>query len=197
MSVLDKNLLRPENAASASHFSWSAERSALVAEVLRGTGDRSREIRQRVRLQVYGESMLPALWPGDIVEIANCLIEDVRPDEIVLALRDNRLFLHRMVGSALANGFVMRGDSMPGPDPQFPSESFLGRLEGKTLVSQTGQRQTGFALRPGFGAKCSRVVGLLLCHSHIARRLALKWHSRRKKSLPSELQNSDSAVGLV
>ena len=42
--------------------------------------------------------MLPALWPGDVVEIASCSLEDVRPGEIVLARREGRLFLHRLVG---------------------------------------------------------------------------------------------------
>jgi hypothetical protein len=194
MSVLDKNFLTPQNATSASHSSWSAERSALVADVLSGTGDLRQGVRQSVRLQIYGESMLPALWPGDVVEIANCLIEDVRPAEIVLARRDNRLFLHRMVSSGSASGFVLCGDSMPGPDPQFPPESFLGRLVSNANVDE---RQTGFFLRPGFGAKCSRLFGLLLCHCSIARRLVLKMHSRRKKSFLPELEGSDSAARLV
>src|SRR5271157_6211990 len=109
-----------ENATNAAHSSWSAERSALLADVLhRGHG-----LRQGVRLRVHGESMLPALWPGDVVEIASCSLEDVRPGEIVLARREGRLFLHRLVRRCLVapgtpNGFLLRGDSMPGSDPQF------------------------------------------------------------------------------
>ena len=49
--------------------------------------------------QVHGESMLPALWPGDVVEIESCSLEDIRPGEIVLAQRDGRLFLHRFVAA--------------------------------------------------------------------------------------------------
>src|ERR1019366_10100376 len=91
-----------------------------VADVLRRSG--------HLRLQVYGESMLPALWPGDVVEIASCSREDVRPGEIVLALREGRLVLHRLVAPCTPNGFLLRGDSVPGPDPLFPSEALLGRL---------------------------------------------------------------------
>ena len=40
--------------------SLSPQREALAVEALRLTG--------RLRLQVRGESMLPALWPGDVVE---------------------------------------------------------------------------------------------------------------------------------
>src|SRR5258708_40141805 len=121
MSTREKNLLTlPDTMRS----SWSAEGSALVAESLRASGCS--------RLRVHGESMLPALWPGDVVEIASCSLEDVRPGEIVLARREGRLFLHRLVGRfngpGTPNGFLLRGDSMPGPDPQFPTEALLGRL---------------------------------------------------------------------
>ena len=109
-----------EDATSALRSSCSAAGSALVADVLRRGG--------RLRLQVRGESMLPTLWPGDVVEIASCSLDDVRPGEIVLARRDGRLFLHRLAAPCTPNGFLLRGDSMPGPDPRFPPEALLGRL---------------------------------------------------------------------
>jgi len=105
-----------EEPAIAPCSSWSAERSALVADVLLRGG----RLRQSVRLRVHGESMLPALWPGDVVEIASCSLEDVRPGEIVLARREGRFFMHRLVGrfndTSTTNGFLLRGDSMPSPD---------------------------------------------------------------------------------
>lgn len=89
---------------------------------------RSGELPGRVRLRVYGQSMLPALWPGDVVEIESCALENVQPGEIVLAQRDGRLFLHRFLAPCPPNGFLLRGDSMPGPDPQYFREALLGRL---------------------------------------------------------------------
>src|SRR5271155_3709868 len=109
-----------EITTSAARSSWSAVRSALVADVLRGSG--------YLRLQVRGESMLPILWPGDVVEIASCSPEDVRPGEIVLALRDSRFVLHRFVAPWQPGSFLLCGDSMPGSDPPFPLEALLGRL---------------------------------------------------------------------
>jgi len=129
--------------------------------------------------------MLPALWPDDVVEIASCSAQDVRPGEIVLALRDGRFFLHRLVASSTTKDFVLRGDSVPCPDPQYPVAALLGRLVRRA----DGMR--GFsaaALRPGFGAKLSRALGMLLCHCGVARRIALKLHSRRK---PSESEFRD------
>lgn len=164
-----------ENATNAVTSIWSAERSALLADILRRSGS----LPQGVRLRVYGESMLPALWPGDVVEITSCSLEDVRPGEIVLALRDGRLFLHRFVARCTPETFLLRGDSMSHADPLYPSEALLGRLVRGT---DSGQPISADALRSALGAKCSRAVGMLLCHCDVARRLALKIHCLRKTS---------------
>jgi hypothetical protein len=123
--------------------------------------------------------MLPALWPGDMVEIASCSPEDTRPGEIVLALRDGRLFLHRFLAPCEPSGFLLRGDSMPGPDPRFPPGAMLGRL-----VRRVGEERGIAAVtqRRWFAVKRSRALGALFCHCGLARRLALKLHSRRTAS---------------
>jgi hypothetical protein len=157
MPVLAQNFLMLDSDASAL-------RSTLLADVLRECGP-SRRI---VRVRVYGESMLPALWPGDLVEIESCLLNDVRPGDIVLALRDDRFFLHRLVAVRGTDGFLLRGDSVPRPDPLFPASSLLGRLT---------TRNTGRRSGPGFGAKWSRAVGLIFCYCAVARRMALTLHS--------------------
>ena len=192
MSPLEKNFLTLENATSAPCSSWSAVRSALVADVLRRSG--------HLRLQVYGESMLPALWPGDVVEIASCSREDVRPGEIVLALREGRLVLHRLVAPCTPNGFLLRGDSVPGPDPLFPPEALLGRLvrgadEGRAVSVSVPALRLGFGVK-WFGVKWSRALGMLLCHCGVARRLALKLHSCRKASA-REFRNSEHVAELI
>jgi hypothetical protein len=220
MSVLVKDLLTLRSTASVPDSSRSAVRSALVAAVLRRRGHLPEDVCLPVRLRVHGESMLPTLWPGDVVEIASCSLEDVRPGAIVLALRDGRLFLHRLVATQ-PNGFVLRGDSMPGPDPLFPPEALLGRLvscAGKEVASRfvSGHRLSDAAtasnedallgaghrfsaatavLRLDLGAKCSRAIGMLLCHCGVARRLALKLH--RRKASAHEFQNPEPAGALT
>jgi signal peptidase I len=151
------------DSVNAANLRSSAERSALLAEVLR----QSDGLPRSVRLQVYGESMMPALWPGDVVEIASCSLKDVLSGEIVLALREGRLFLHRLV-AARDNSFQLCGDSMPHSDPEFSADALLGKL-----VCSPASR-----LR----VKCSRAVGLLLCHCAMLRRLALRLHSRRQRA---------------
>jgi hypothetical protein len=192
MSFPDKNFLTLEDTTSAARSSWSAVRSALVADVLRRSG--RLRVRLRVHGEIHGESMLPTLWPGDVVEIESCSLEDVRPGEIVLALREDRLVLHRLVAPCTPNGFLLRGDSVPGPDPQFPPEALLGRLlrgadEGRAVSVSAP------ALRLGFGVKWSRALGMLLCHCGVARRLALKLHSRRKASA-REFRNPEHGADI-
>jgi hypothetical protein len=173
------------DAKSASSSRWSTERSALAVETLRRTG--------HLQLRAHGESMLPALWPGDVVEIKSCTLQDLHPGHIVLALRDGRFFLHRLVEPGSEQGFVLCGDSMPGSDPFFPSEALLGRL-----VSNEGSERafSKAALCPGFGAKLSRALGIFLCHCNIARRLALKLHSWRSASA-SEFASTEPASGAI
>ena len=153
---------------------WSAARSAeiiaLAADSLRLSG--------RLRLQVRGQSMLPSIWPDDIVEIQSCSIDEVRPGEIVLALRDDSFFLHRFITRLQASGFLLRGDSMPRPDPEFPNQALLGRLVTRAGQSQgqaLAQTRPFLPLRPW-----SRATGQLLCHCGTARSLVLKLHACRK-----------------
>jgi hypothetical protein len=179
MSVPDKDLLTQGNTASAPHSNWGAADSALVAagsalvaDVLR-SGDRSGN---GLRLRVLGESMLPTLWPGDVVEIEGSALKDVRPGDVVLALRDERLFLHRLLQTFTLDGFVLRGDSMPAADPVFPADALLGRL---VRIVDRGKRVG--STPTVFDVTCSRAFGLFFCHFGFARRLALNLHSRRKK----------------
>ncbi|MFZ0686860.1 MAG: S24/S26 family peptidase [Terriglobales bacterium] len=164
MSVFNQDFLMVEDLTLTASLRWNETRSALIADVLRnGLVPTS-----TLRLRVSGESMLPTLWPGDFVEIQSCSLEDLQPGEIVLALRDDRLFLHRLVASE-RDGFVLRGDSMPHPDPTYPREALLGRF-----VRRSGGKVFSSAM-------ISRASGMFLCHCSIARRLVLKLHGGKNQ----------------
>jgi hypothetical protein len=158
-----------------------AERSLLAGEVaaesLRASG--------RLRLRVRGESMLPALWPGDEVEIAKCSIDTLRPGDIALAVRDGRFFLHRFMTRSAGDSFLLRGDSMPNLDPEFSNEMLLGRVTGShrpiRLWSSLG----------------SRIVGRLLCNCGPVRRLALKLHAAGCASPNCSAANPRSPLGYI
>lgn len=145
--------------------SWSAQREVLAVDALRGSG--------HLRLLVNGESMLPALWPGDVVEIESCQAGDVGRGEIVLAWRDGRFFLHRLL-TERESGFITRGDSMPEPDPEFATSALLGKLRN---VNRNG-RQVALRSRPW-----TRMIGLLFCYSGFARRAALTVRSDKTQGL--------------
>jgi hypothetical protein len=98
----------------------------------------------------------------------------------LLAERDGQFFMHRLMSAAPEGEFILCGDSMPAPDPPFPSVALLGRL---VPCADDGRRLTQAALHPGFGARLSRAIGLLICHSRIARRLALSFRSGRRFSV--------------
>lgn len=181
MSVLTKNFLTVESTASTPRSNWNAEVTALVAEALRLNAGSPQSTRPRLRMRVHGESMLPALWPGDVVEIASCSIEELQPDEIVLAVREDRLFLHRLVSPCTPKGFRLRGDSMPGSDPQYPREALMGKF---VRAVDQDRRFSSPAL--------SRALGMLFCHCGPVRRLALRLHGRRKASAAA-LRNLESA----
>jgi hypothetical protein len=99
----------------------------------------------------------------------------------VLALRDDRLVIHRLVARCTQNHFLLRGDSVAFPDPPLPSEALVGRLVRRASGRvNEGRGLTASALLSGFAAKWFRAVGMVLCHWGLARRVALKVHSRRK-----------------
>ncbi len=154
------------------------ERAAVAVDALRQSGS--------LRLQVGGASMLPALWPGDTVEIARCSLADVRPGEIILAYRDGRFFLHRFVARSGASGFVARGDSMPNSDPGYPANALLGKV---VQVVRSGHAASlSSRLRP-----FDRALGMLFCYCGPARRVALGLHRRRLARGPDSGAFAESA----
>lgn len=91
----------------------------MAGEVLRATG--------RFRLKVNGWSMLPTIWPGDILEIRAATGDELLPGDIVLYGRDDRLFVHRVV--TLQDGqLITRGDAMRQADPPIPGDGVLGKV---------------------------------------------------------------------
>jgi hypothetical protein len=155
MQLFPEDLLNLDPTPNGTDANREAQRALLAADSLRASG--------RLRLRVRGESMLPSLWPGDMVEIASCPAENVRPGEVVLALRDGRFYLHRFVGRFPSGGFLLRGDSMPAADPEFARDGLLGRLASRRAPLRWW----------------SRAVGRLLCYCRPARTLALNLHAVR------------------
>jgi signal peptidase I len=147
-------------------------KTALAAEILRA-GD-------SIRLQVLGSSMLPSIWPGDVVSIDKVSVDEIVPGDIVVYERDDRLFVHRLLSkTASSNGirWETRGDSMPQNDPPFSEGQLLGRVShilcgDRAIIPK--RTRSGLA----------RLLSWMICHIDSARNLALRLHALRKSTGP-------------
>jgi signal peptidase I len=157
-------------------------RCSLAAEVLQSTGT--------LRIRAMGSSMLPTLWPGDLVTIESRKLEQVRPGEIVLYLRQGRFFLHRAVKKVAAGGEELlqtRGDSMPGSDPLVRPSEVLGAV--------TGIQRGASVIAPApelspFTLMLARALG----HSNLCQRLALRFRRRSRDVQDGEFSQEQAAV---
>jgi signal peptidase I len=97
----------------------------LAAEMLRSSGT--------VRLELRGTSMLPSLWPGDLLTIQGTAKGAVAPGDMVLVMRDSRFFVHRLVEKQRIEDrffWVTKGDSVLRSDPPVAVSELLGRVVG-------------------------------------------------------------------
>jgi signal peptidase I len=101
----------------------------LAEEVVRAFGE--------IRLRVFGTSMAPAMLPGDLVTIQRAGLAEISAGEVVLFLKDGRLFVHRVVGHEViapaTNSnkevrLITRGDRLLQNDPPVSSQELLGRV---------------------------------------------------------------------
>ncbi len=142
-------------------------RCGLAAEVLQSQGT--------LQVRTTGVSMLPTLWPGDLVTIRSHTLQQAKPGEIVLYRREGRFFIHRSVkkfrlGEELL--LITRGDSMPKDDPPVCAGELLGKV--------TEIRRQGRLMTPSRRLSLLRLIlGQILCHSDLSQRVALRLHSRR------------------
>src|SRR5271170_4820695 len=93
----------------------------LVAEALRACNE--------ARMRVTGTSMLPAIWPRDILRVRPSVEIPPNQGSVVLFLRDGRLFAHRVVGRDGAQ-LITCGDSVPDCDAPVAVADVLGIVAG-------------------------------------------------------------------
>jgi signal peptidase I len=93
-------------------------RCELVVEVVRRFGT--------ARVRVTGSSMLPAIRPGDTVWFRRCDADAARVGDVILFVRDGRLFAHR-VTRRVGHCLVTQGDGLPAPDGPVSPGEVVGR----------------------------------------------------------------------
>lgn len=168
--------MQPDTHAREPH------KQSLAAEVLRTTGT--------VRLGALGYSMLPTLWPGDLLTIEAKSFDQVRVGDVVLFVREDRFFIHRILRKddlAAGKYLVTRGDAMPEADtPVYP-----GELLGKVVSVESDDQ--AFVVPACSGLR--RQVGLLLAHSGRLRSLALRCHDWRGRTRRTNLPSREVRLG--
>lgn len=133
-------------------------RCELACDVLRYSGT--------LRLQVDGWSMLPSVWPGDILTVERVMGESVALGDIVLFVRERRLFAHRVIRTTGEPNLLTRGDAMRAADPLVRSEELLGR------VSRIERNGRSFVPRRRIGV-ARRIVAAMVRRSSFAARVVV------------------------
>jgi signal peptidase I len=131
-----------------------ALRCEMAAEVLRSSGT--------LRLRVTGWSMLPTVWPGDILLVERVESAEVLEGDIVLFVRHRRLIAHRVVKNQSPT-MVTRGDSMQAPDSPVSEDELLGR------VSSIVRNGRNIEPRKVLGAGERAIASLVQCSDVAAR----------------------------
>ena len=130
------------------------------------------------RFAATGASMLPAIWPGDILMVRKCQHESaIVPGEVVLFERDGGLVAHRVVTRLESQKdalLVTRGDSHLRADPPVPEAEVIGvvfsvQRDGKVVSPTQSLSQRAVSLILRRSGACTRIALRLV---HLRRLLA-------------------------
>jgi signal peptidase I len=122
-----------------------------------------------IRLRALGTSMLPSIWPGDVLSIESKCGEEIVPGDIVLVARDRRFFVHRLIEKRNSQ-WITRGDAMPQNDPPVAETQVLGR------VSTIYRRMRAIVPSPRVTLSV-HTLAWIFCRSDTFRNVALRIHS--------------------
>ena len=125
-----------------------------------------------IRMEALGTSMLPSIWPGDILSIEHRAGQEMVAGDIVLVARDRRFFVHRLIAKH-SSGWITRGDCLPQNDQSVTEVQVLGKvslIDRKTRVLVPTPRLSHFA----------RSLAWTLCRSDFLRQIALRLHGCRQ-----------------
>jgi hypothetical protein len=157
------------------------EKLGLAAEMLRAG--------RTVHLTLRGTSMLPSLWPGDLLTIESAASDEVVPGDIVLVMRDNRSFAHRLVERRVQHcpSLITKGDAVRSNDPPVARSEVLGRVacvrrSNRSFVPSRRVSPPRFAL------------AWMFCRWDRFRNLALRIHAARLQASPTFGARSVRAV---
>jgi Peptidase S24-like len=145
----------------------------LTAEMLR--------CGRMVQFKAWGTSMLPSLWPGDLLTIQSVAHDEIVRGDMVLVMRDNRFRVHRLVEKPQVEGHILwitKGDAVPRNDPPVAASELLGRVAGV----RRGNRSFVPTRRLSM---LHSALAWTLCRWDHFRSLALRIHAARLQASPT------------
>ena len=140
----------------------------LAAEVLSSSG--------AIRLRALGTSMLPTIWPGDILSIERECGQPIVPGDIVLVARHRRFFVHRLIEKNHAR-WITRGDALSRNDGPAAEAEVLGKV---SLI----HRRNGAVVPNSRLSMFARAFAWMLCHWDLSRNISLRIHSFWQRHAP-------------
>lgn len=141
-------------------------KNELAAQALRCFG--------ALRLRVTGSSMLPAVRPDDVLRIRHCRIDEAGPGDIVLYIRQRRLFAHRVISRCGAL-LVTQGDGLAKADVPVTTYELLGKVTRVTRRGKTLRHES----TPGLPA---RMAAALFRRAPSAGRLFTRLQGLRRRA---------------
>jgi signal peptidase I len=114
--------------------------------------------------------MLPTIWPQDTVIIERARPASVSQGDVVLFGREQRLFVHRVIGKPDGSSSVLtQGDAMDIPDSPVSENELLGKV---TFIVRNGR-----LLRPRAKLRIrDRAIAALVRHSETGARALVVAH---------------------
>lgn len=150
--------------------SQDAVKRQLAADMIRTFGE--------LRLRVTGSSMLPSVFPGDILSVKRSEVTDISSGDMVLFERQGHLCAHYVVRKASDRGqtyLVTRGHLLSCADPPVSPRELLGRV--------TSIERGRFHIDPQAALSIhSRIIAIVLRRSVLATRLMLHMLASRRSA---------------
>jgi signal peptidase I len=146
----------------------------LAFDVARSSGE--------ARLRVNGASMLPVVWPGDLVTVRHCNPGKLMPGQIVVYRRDDLLIVHRITKNT-GDHLVTRGDARPFNDPPVKAIEILGHV---VSIDRNGRQ-----IHPE-QSFWQRAISSILSRSDFSTRLTLALSRRLRRLREMQMQWASS-----
>jgi hypothetical protein len=137
---------------------------ALAADALLSFGT--------LRFAATGWSMIPTVWPYEMLLVERVSQEQVRTGDVLLLLRKRGLCVHRLVSRSKidqVSHWIIQGDAMAAPDPPLRDDELLGRV---THVVRRGRR-VALSTKLTVG---QRALGGIVARSYAAARVLVYLH---------------------